>query len=389
MVKPQRLMMGAAAVFSCAVALTACGGGPGAKSGSGNESTYDIGVLVSQTGSGAQLGQGELQGAQLAADYVNKKGGVNGHQIKIVSADDKSTPDQALQQARTLISQKVAAVVGPSLVGSCQAVAPLMAANGPVDYCLSPAVNPKGYQWSASATAQALADEAMKYWKSKGITSIAVVSSTDASGTTGASAANAAAKAAGINVTANVTYDPASVSVTSQLQQAVAGKPQALVIWSTGTPAGVALKGLQQLGIDLPVMTTDGNLANTFLDRIKDYTPKTLLIPATRDFWWNSQPNGPAADLEKKYHDDFSGKFGSQPDFGPGVAYDAVLLIAEALKKAGSADPSAVKTALEGVSDFEGVVGTYNMSANDHRGINASDVKMVQAKDGKFVSVDQ
>ena len=386
---PKRVMIGAAAIVSCALALTACSGGPGAKSGAGSGSTYDIGVLVSQTGSGAQLGQGELQGAQLAADDINKSGGINGHQIKIVAADDKSTPDQALQQARTLISQKVAAVVGPSLVGSCQAIAPLMAANGPVNYCLSPAVDPKGYQWSASATTTALADETMKYWKSKGITSIAVVNSTDASGTTGAAAAAAAAKAAGIDVTAQVTYDPASVSVTSQLQQAVAGKPQALVIWSTGTPVGVALKGVQQLGIDLPVMTTDGNLANTFLQRIADYTPKTLLIPATRDFWWSSQPSSPATELEKTYHDDFNAKFGSQPDFGPGVAYDAVLLVAEALKKAGSTDSSAVKTALEGVTNFEGVVGTYNMSASDHRGISESAVKMVQAQDGKFVFVGQ
>lgn len=228
----------------------------------------------------------------------------------------------------------------------------------------------------------------MKHWKSQGITKIAVVNSTDASGTTGATAAIGAAKAAGIAVTGHVTYDPTSVSVTSQLQQAMTGKPQALVVWSTGTPMGVALKGVQQLGIDLPIMTTDGNLANTFLERVADYTPKALIIPATRDFWWDSVPQSAAVSkLEKTYHEDFKAKFGAPPDFGPGVAYDAVLLVAEALKKTDSGDPAKLKSALEAVTNFEGVVGTYNMSASDHRGLAESDVRMVQAKDGTFAYI--
>ena len=378
------ITVGAVALLMLA---SACGSQT-ASSGSGGSDPYTFGVVTSQTGGASQLGVGELRGAQLAADYVNSKGGVSGHKIQIESADDQSQPNQALQQTRNLIAKKVTALVGPSVVANCNAIAPFVKDNGPVDYCLSPGIDASGFVWSASAKTDALAEETMNYWKNKGITRVAIISTTDASGTDGGRAAKEAAQKAGLTVTAAVTYEPAAVSATAQLQQAMASNPQALVVWSTGTPVGVALKGIQQLGVDLPVMTTDGNLAGEFLKRIADYTPKTLLIPATRDFWWETLPKtDPAYDLEKQYNDAYQKKYNEAPDFGPGVGYDAVLVLAEALKHAKSTSAADIRAAMESIDGFVGVVGTYHMSADDHRGLTVEDVAMVQAQDGKFTYV--
>ncbi|MGZ4507701.1 MAG: ABC transporter substrate-binding protein [Blastococcus sp.] len=379
-----------AAVGALAVLMlaSACGSQTASAGSSGGNGPYTFGVVTSQTGGASQLGVGELRGAQLAADYVNSKGGVNGHKIQIESADDQSQPNQALQQTRDMIAKKVTALVGPSVVANCNAIRPFVKDNGPVDYCLSPGIAASGFVWSASAKTDALAAETMNYWKNKGITRVAVINTTDASGTDGGRAANEAAQKAGVTVTAHVTYEPAAVSATAQLQQAMASNPQALVVWSTGTPVGVALKGIQQLGIDVPVMTTDGNLAGAFLQRIADYTPKTLLIPATRDFWWETLPKSdPAYALEKQYHDAYQKKFNEAPDFGPGVGYDAVLVLAEALKHAKSTSASDIRTAMESIDGFTGVVGSYHMSADDHRGLTAADVAMVQAQNGTFTYV--
>lgn len=379
---------GAAAVAGLtAVALAACGSSGGGGSSSGG-SPYKIGVLVSQTGPASQLGVGELRGAQLAADRLNAAGGVDGHKIQIVALDDQTKPDQDVQQARQLVSQKVAAIVGPSVVAGCHAVAPLVESRGPVDYCLSPGIAPSGYVWSASVKTDQLAERLLSYWKSKGITKIGLISTTDASGTDGARAVKAAATKAGVDVVSAADYDPTAVSATSQLQQVTSANPQALVVWSTGTPAGVALKGIQQLGINLPVATTDGNLSNTFLQRIADYTPQQLLIPATRDFWWQTLPKSdPSYSLEQDYHQKYQQKYNETPDFGPGVGYDAVLLVGQALKKAGAGDAAKVRSALEKIDGFTGVVGTYHMSADDHRGLGLPDVAIVQAKNGAFTYV--
>lgn len=373
---------GAAVAIGALSLTTACSSSIG---DSGDDETYTIGLVSSQTGSASQLGVGEKRGAQLAVAHVNAEGGIDGKDLKLKTADDQSKPDQALQQVRKMLSDDVVGLVGPSVVANCKAVGPLVEESGPVQYCLSPGIDASGYVWSASAKTDAMAEETMKYWKAKGITKVAIVNTTDASGTDGGRAAAEAAKRVGVTVTNKVTYDPNAVSVTSQLQQAMSGNPQALVVWATGTPVGVALKGIEQLDIKVPVMTTNGNLANAFLKRIADYTPDTLLIPATRDFWWQTLPkDDPTYKLEKDYHEKYQAKYDEQPDFGPGVAYDAVLLLAEALKKADSTDAADVRKALEGIDGFQGVVGTYHMSADDHRGLTVKDVAMVQAKDGKF-----
>lgn len=392
MSRPRRHLSGKAPATVGALAVlmlaSACGSQTASGSTGGDHDPYTFGVVTSQTGGASQLGVGELRGAQLAAEYVNSKGGVNGHKIQIESADDQSKPDQALQQTRNLIGKKVTALVGPSVVANCNAVAPFVKDNGPVEYCLSPGIAASGFVWSASAKTDAMAAETMKYWKSKGITRIAIINTTDASGTDGGRAAAEAAQKAGVTVTAQVTYEPAAVSATAQLQQAMASNPQALVVWSTGTPVGVALKGIQQLGIELPVMTTNGNLAGAFLERIADYTPKTLLIPATRDFWWDTLPKSDAAyDLEKQYHAAYQKKYNEAPDFGPGVAYDAVLVLSEALKHAKSTSAADIRKAMESIDGLRGVVGTYHMSADDHRGLTVDDVAMVQAENGKFTYV--
>ena len=74
---------------------------------------------------------------------------------------------------------------------------------------------------------------------------------------------------------------------------------------------------------------------------------------------------------------------GEQPDFGPGVAYDGVYLVAEALERAGG-DSAEARTELERIKDFDGVVGTYNFSVEDHRGLTEKDVAIVQATEDGF-----
>ncbi|NMH99872.1 ABC transporter substrate-binding protein [Pseudonocardia acidicola] len=362
-------------------------GASGCSAAAADESVYRLGVITSQTGAASQLGLGELQGAQLAADTINARGGINGRRIQLVVADDQSTPVQAVLQARRMIGN-VDAVVGPSVSSTCNAVTPLAESSRTVVYCLSPGIKPKpnGHVWSASVATSDLIRRALEHWRAEGITRVAILNSTDASGQEGAaSLQKAAAAMPGTQVVGAATFEPGAVSVTSQLQALLAARPQALIVWSTGAAAAVALKGISQLSVQLPVATTDGNLTYAFLRRVADYTPQTLLIPATQDFWWQqSDRPAPARELEEAYHRDFEARFGSRPDFGPGVAYDAVLVLADALAH-GSGEPTTLKETLERRTGVVGVVGTYNFSPGDHRGLSLDDVAMVRVHGGGFV----
>ena len=89
-----------------------------------------VGAIVSITGAGAGLGAPERNGLLLAEKDINDKGGINGRPIKIIVEDDASNPDTALSKANDLIfSQKVAALLGPSLTASTVAVGGVTHAN--------------------------------------------------------------------------------------------------------------------------------------------------------------------------------------------------------------------------------------------------------------------
>jgi branched-chain amino acid transport system substrate-binding protein len=157
-----------------------------------------------------------------------------------------------------------------------------------------------------------------------------------------------------------------------------------LIVWSTGAAAAVAIKAVTQLHLDIPVSTTNGNLTYAFLGRVADYLPPTFLIPATQDFWWEqSDRPAPAPALEEAFHRDFRARFGAEPDFGPGVAYDAVSVLADALSRNGG-DPATLQQTLEHSTGVVGVVGTYDFSPDNHRGLDIDDVAMVRAADGGF-----
>jgi branched-chain amino acid transport system substrate-binding protein len=383
-VRFHRWAAGVSGLAAVALLSTACSAADAAK----DDGSYTIGVIVSQTGSGSQLGVGELQGAQLAVDRLNSRAGINGHPVRLVTADDQSNPAQAVLAARRMIG-KVDAIVGPSLSGPCRAVIPLAASAQLVDYCLSPGVKPAadGWQWSASASTEDLAERLLEYWKSRGITRIGLISTTDASGVDGALSTKHAAGVVGVQVVSAASYGADAVSVTSQLQAVSSAQPQALVVWSTGAAAAVAFKGAREMGLHLPTATTDGNLTYNFLRRVKDYLPETLLIPATQDFWWEHSPRGPEArQLEQDYHDQFQARYGTQPDFGPGVAFDAVTLTARALGEA-QGDPHRAKQVLQNLRGVIGVVGTYSFGPQDHRGLTKDDIAIVRASRDSFTYV--
>jgi branched-chain amino acid transport system substrate-binding protein len=367
------------------LAATACAGCSASATAAGAD-TYTIGLIASKTGTASQLGVGELQGAQLAVDQLNARGGVDGHHLALDAVDDQSNPEQAVLAARRMISG-TAAIVGPSLAGPCNAVIPLASSAGMVDYCLSPGIQPAAGSttWSASAGTDTLLQRLLSYWHEQGITRIGLLYTTDASGVDGARAAHAAlGTVRGMTLTGSAGYDPDAVSVTPQLQAATAGNPQALIVWASGAAAGVAFKGLAQLGSTVPVATTDANLTFAFVKRIAGYAPKTLLIPATRDFWAAQAATDQAtAQQEVAYHNGYQQRFDQQPDFGPGVAYDAVLLVARAIGQAHGnvADVAAELQRMHGVS---GVVGTYNFSPADHRGLGLADVAVVRATANGF-----
>src|ERR1700735_429470 len=131
---------------------------------------YEINVILSMTGPGTFVGQGQWQAIQIAETAINKAGGINGRPVKFVLKDDQSNPQVDIQLTQALIAAKVPIVIGPTITASCNAIMPLVAAAGPVMYCLTAGAKPTpgGYVFSTLTSTPDLIAVSMRYFRERG-----------------------------------------------------------------------------------------------------------------------------------------------------------------------------------------------------------------------------
>jgi branched-chain amino acid transport system substrate-binding protein len=165
---------------------------------------YVFPVILSLTGGGGFLGQGEATTLRTMEAMVNKAGGIRGRPIKFDIADDTSNPQVTVQLVDQLIARNVPLILGATLTGTCGAEMPRVKEGGPVVMCLSPGVYPPpgSYMFTSNAWTVDEIHADIRYFRLRGMTKIGMITSTDGSG---------AAAEKGLNETfANTSIRPIS-----------------------------------------------------------------------------------------------------------------------------------------------------------------------------------
>ena len=179
-----------------------------------------IPVVLPLTGGAAFLGQGERKALQLVEKVVNTGGAAP---IHFAFHDDQSSPQVAVQLASQIKAQNPPVMLGSAIVAMCNAMAPLMQ-DGPVMYCLSPGVHPAAGSkvFTAFISTHDLARALVRYYRGRGFTKLAMITSTDASGQDGRLGFEEAMKLSensGMSIVTAVQFNPTDVSVAAQIQQ--------------------------------------------------------------------------------------------------------------------------------------------------------------------------
>jgi branched-chain amino acid transport system substrate-binding protein len=183
-----------------------------------------IGAIYSLSGSFAAFGPSQRATGQAAIDQINTDGGISGHQLVLDVKDDKSTPDGAVAAAQALVSDKVSmfAYFGTS-PQSLQAGPVLNKAGIPAITLLTDATFEDGKKWPFIYNDYSDAKQGVypyaPFLKSKGVTKVVSINDTTPGSATFSGYANAAVKAAGIEVVKSVSFDPTAVDLTIQVQQ--------------------------------------------------------------------------------------------------------------------------------------------------------------------------
>jgi branched-chain amino acid transport system substrate-binding protein len=350
-----------------------------------------IGVLAEQTGFFSLAGQDAVLGARLFADEQNARGGINGRSIDLIVQDTASDPERAIIGARKLTDQdRVVAIVGLGLVSNAAAVAPIVATKGPVTLSVSGAFLPQQNQPMVFAFNPSVLDfmsGGMRWLQQQKKMKVALITTNDATGQVSERAYRILVRRFGMTSTGIEFFNPAATTATAELTKIRDTAPDAVVAWTVGRSTGVIAAAVQQLGMsDKPFLTSAGNVSGAFLRQLQGMGADFFVMPVTKDILDIEylDARDPQYALVKAYREAFIRRYNSAPSAVSGGAYDAMRVLVEAIRKAGT-DPATIAKTMENMKGFVGVQGTYNFAPGRHRGLDAAVLIPARVVKGQLV----
>jgi branched-chain amino acid transport system substrate-binding protein len=355
----------------------------------------EIPALYPMTGPAAFIGQGQSKTLEIIERMVNAQGGIQGHPIHFSIQDDAGNPATALQLANAAIAKKPALFMGPGLTAECAAVLPL-AKNGPVDYCMSPGIDPPAgsYVYSAGMAGPDLAKLYVRYFHRRGWNRIALITATDATGQSFERSfieALALPENAGVEAVDREHFNPNDLSVVAQMSHIKNANAQVLIAWTAGTGFGTVLHGIQDAGVTLPVGGGGANMTYSQMEQYKDVLPKELYFPSVSSLTANGAGPGPIRDAQLIYRKAFKDA-GIRPDFQNNIAWDPAMIIVAAYRAAGpQATADQLQAYIQHLHSWAGINGIYDFRDGKQRGITIGVGVIVRwdAKTGDFVAASK
>ncbi len=349
---------------------------------------YKIGAIFSITGDASSLGIPERNTAQMLEKMINDAGGINGHPLEIIIEDDRGEPAEALNAAKRLVERdKVLAIIGPSRTGTTMALIGYMEKEEvPLISCAAAIqiVEPvKKWIFKTPQSDRMAVQKLIPYLKAKKIKQVAVLSDSTPFGKGGLAEIEKLLPKAGIKLTAKEEYGAKDTTMEAQLTKIKGTGAQAVICW--GTPPGPAIvaKNMKQLAMGIPLICSHGVANETFLS-LAGEAANGVVLPAGRLIVWDQIPtSNPQYAVLKNYAQRYQKAYGKPADTFGGHAWDAVQLVASALRQVGP-DRAKLRARLEITKSFVGTGGIFNYSRVDHNGLGKDAFVLVKVVDGKW-----
>jgi branched-chain amino acid transport system substrate-binding protein len=363
------------------------------------EDTIKLGAFFDLSGRAAFIGTPTKLVAEMVVDKINSEGGINGKQLELVIGDTEANPAKAASLAKKFIyKDNVAAIIGPTMTDTGMTVkamaekgqTPIFMTVGGDPVIMGGKFGPFDWVFKSPQRSSIAVQRLFDYLRAKGLTKIALLSAADGFGKDGARWIKKLAPEYGIEILAEESFGTRDTDMTAQLTNAKNANPQAIVTWTIGPAGSIVAKNKAQLGIDLPLFQCHGLPDPKYIELAGaasegDRMPSTKLLVA--DALPDTDPQKAVIQefirlyKEKGYDKQFPINTHS------GYAWDAIMIVANAMKQVGT-DKAALREAIENTKGYVGVSGIYNLTAEDHNGLDTSSMVIVQVKDGSFVMAD-
>ena len=330
----------------------------------------------------------------MLVEEVNENGGINGEDMVLIHYDDGADANTARTFATRLVEDdEVVAVIGGSTTGVTLAIAPVFEENEIPVISLAGAVaiidpvNP--WVFKTPQTDRMACETIFIDMNNRGISRIGMISGQGGFGASMREQCLGVAGDYGIEVVADETYGPRDSDMTPQLTSiAATDGVEAIVNPGFGQGPAIATRNYAQLGIELPFYQSHGVASDAFIELAGDAAdgirlPSGALLVADL-LSEDDLQHEVVTDYKRAYEERFSEPVST---FG-GYAYDAFNILANAMESSGATEGEALREAIEATTGLVGVTGEFNMTAEDHMGLDVSAFRLLEIVDGGWTIVE-
>lgn len=346
-----------------------------------------IGHAAPLTGGLAHQGKDCENGARLAVEEINAKGLTIGGQkvtLQLDPQDDAGDPRTATQVAQRLVDDKVVAVVGHETSGTSIPASKIYSDAGIVQ--ISPAAtNPTYTQQGFKTTYRVVATDAQQgpalasyAAKKLSVKTVAVVDDSTAYGQGLAKEFEKTAKEMGLKVVSHDATNDKAVDFRAILTKIKGANPDAIMYGGMDATGGPFAKQAKQLGLRAKVLAGDGVCTSSVATLAGTASDNIVCSQAGKGL--DQMADGKV--FEAKYIKRFN-----QPVtlYAP-YTYDAVYVIVDAMKRAGSTEPAKIVAAMP-KADYNGIIGTTSFDAKGD--LKHGVITLYTYKDGKKTYIDE
>ncbi len=360
--------------MSSGITLTSCN-----KSGS---DMINIGEYESLTGSEATFGQSSHNGLVLAVEEVNNAGGLLGKKINLITEDNQGKPSETQTVVQKLINRdKVVAVIGEVASSRSKAGAPICQQNK-IPMITPASTNPEvttigDYIFRVCFIdpfqATVMSKFAINSMKVKKIALL--IDQKNAYSTGLADNFRQIFTSMGGEIVEEQKYSAGDKDFKAQLTAIKAKNPEAIFIPGYYTDVNLISIQAREIGLTCPLFGSDGWESEKLTEgKAKDALEGSFFSTHVSA----DDPSPKIQEFIKKY----KAKYEKEPDAMSFLAYDAGMILFDAIKKANSTEGEKIKNELAKTKDFPGVTGiiTINQQRNA-----VKPAVVLEIKDGKFV----
>lgn len=340
-----------------------------------------FGAVLVLSGDGAAYGKSQREGIELARDFVNAAGGVNGRPIEVLFEDSAGEQAGAVAAVQKLINRdRVLAIIGPTYSPEMFAAGP--AANRARTPILGISVTAEGigaigeYVFRNSlpeaGVLPSVVRDSMEHF---GYKSAALLYSNNNDFTLSAAQTfEHELRSRGVELVAIETFHDGDTDYRAQLTKVQAANPDVLIVSALYREAALLLQQARQMGLNQPVVGGNGFNSPELYNLAGDAVEGAIVGSP----WFPGRPEAHVQEFVSEY----IARYGDSPDQFAAQAFDGLMIFAEAARHGNAAnDRQAFRDSLAAIRNFDGVTGIFSF---DELGDPSMDANVLQIRGGKY-----